>query len=160
MKKILIFLLIIVIGVGITGCVFSTKNNILKKIELEGLNCELQKEINTHRGFLGDKSYFVMMKCLDLNSEKLSKNWKKLPLNDELNTAMEMIQCTDDECKNVYERYEIPNIKNGYYYFLDRHSESKDRYDSSDLNNRFSWNFTLALLDVDKNIIYYYELDT
>ena len=46
------------------------------------------------------------------------------------------------------------------YYFLDRHSESKDRYDSSDLNNRFSWNFTLALLDVDKNIIYYYELDT
>ena len=36
MKKILIFLLIIVIGVGLTGCVFSTKNNILKKIELEG----------------------------------------------------------------------------------------------------------------------------
>ena len=101
-----------------------------------------------------------MMKCFDLNSEKLSKNWKKLPLNDELNTAMEMIQCTDDECKNVYERYEIQDIKNGYYYFLDRHSESKDRYDSSDLNNRFSWNFTLALLDVDKNIIYYYELDT
>lgn len=31
MKKILIFLLIIVIGVGLTGCVFSTKNNILKK---------------------------------------------------------------------------------------------------------------------------------
>lgn len=53
MKKILIFLLIIVIGGGITGCGFSTKNNILKKIELEGLNCELQKEINTHRGFLG-----------------------------------------------------------------------------------------------------------
>ena len=51
----------------------------------------LQKKINTHRGFLGDKYYFVMMKCFDLNSEKLSKNWKKLPLNDELNTAMEMI---------------------------------------------------------------------
>ena len=63
-------------------------------------------------------------------------------------------------CLPVYERYEISDIKNGYYYFLDRHSESKDRYDSSDLNNRFSWNFTLALLDVDKNIIYYYELDT
>lgn len=45
MKKILIFLLIIVIGVGITGCVFSTKNNILKKIELEGLNCKLQKRL-------------------------------------------------------------------------------------------------------------------
>lgn len=44
MKKILIFLLIIVIGVGLTGCVFSTKNNILKKIELEGLNCKLQKK--------------------------------------------------------------------------------------------------------------------
>lgn len=55
MKKILIFLLIIVIGGGITGCGFSTKNNILKKIELEGLNCELQKEINTHRGFLAIK---------------------------------------------------------------------------------------------------------
>lgn len=48
MKKILIFLLIIVIGVGLTGCVFSTKNNILKKIELEGLNCELQKKKLIH----------------------------------------------------------------------------------------------------------------
>lgn len=28
MKKLLMFLLIIVIGVGITGCGFSTKNNI------------------------------------------------------------------------------------------------------------------------------------
>ena len=71
-----------------------------------------------------------------------------------------MEQCDDNGCKNIYERYSIPKIENGYYYFLDRHNESNDKYDDTNLNNRASWNFTLAIMDIDTNIIYYYELDT
>lgn len=135
---------------ALTGCVSLTKNNILKKIEIESANCKIEKDIDTHGGFHGDGDHFAKIKCSDLNYKELANNWKKLPLSDELNYVM----------KNVYEKYSIPHITSGYYYFLDRHSESKNKYDDTDLNNRTSWNFTLALMDIDTNIIYYDELDT
>ena len=76
------------------------------------------------------------------------------------NEATEIKHCNGKDCKNIYERYNIPTIENGYYYFKDRHSESTNKYDYTDINNRPSYNFTFAILDKDTNTIYYYELDT
>ncbi len=59
-----------------------------------------------------------------------------------------------------YERYDIPNINDGYYYFVDRHYDAINKYDDSMLNKRSSYNFCLALYDLENKIIYYYELDT
>ena len=73
---------------------------------------------------------------------------------------MEMKQCGNNGCKNVYEKYNIPKIENGYYFFFDRHSESINKYDDSKINDRSSYNFTIALLDKNTNTIYYYRLDT
>ena len=144
----------------ITGCSFSSKESILKKIEIEENKCKIETDVDTHGGFNGDGDYFAKIKCSDLDYKKLSNNWKKLPLTEELNKVMEMKQCDDKECKNVYEKYSIPNIENGYYYFLNRHSESNNKYDDTNLNTDSSWNFTLAIMDMNSNIIYYYELDT
>ena len=54
----------------------------------------------------------------------------------------------------------IPEVENGYYYFLDRHSQSTNpKYDSGVLG-RASYNFTIAIYDEDRQTLYYAELDT
>ncbi len=54
----------------------------------------------------------------------------------------------------------IPRIEQGYYYFLDRHTDAKNKHDDTDLRNRYSYNFSLAMYDSKTDKLYYYELDT
>lgn len=152
MKKLLLIIILIV-----CGC---SNSNIINNIEMNNYNCKIVQKIDNHSGFFGDGDYFAKIKCTNINYDKLSKHWKKLPLSNQLIEATNIDICDSKGCFNIYEKYNIPNITNGYYYFLDRNSESKDKYDDTYLNNRHSHNYTLALLDKDTNIIYYYELDT
>lgn len=155
MKKIpLIFVLLIICGCS------STSSNIINKIEMNNNNCRIVKQVDNHGGFLGDGNYFAKIKCSNIKEEELSNHWKKLPLSSSINEAINIDSCNSEGCLNIYEKYNIPNINNGYYYFLDRNSESNNKYDDTDLNNRYSYNYTLALLDKNTDIIYYYELDT
>ena len=158
MKKVIYSLIFIVVLSLMTGC--SKKDTILKNIEINENKCEIEKEADTHGGFLGDGDYFAKIKCPKIDYDNLSKKWKKLPLSKELKEIVEMEKCDDKDCKNIYERFSIPDIKIGYYYFINRQSDSEDKNDDTKLNEKSSWNFTLAILDKAKNIIYYYELDT
>ena len=56
----------------------------------------------------------------------------------------------------------IPEISNGYWFVLDRHSAAKSKYNEKDIfkEDRYSYNFTVAVFDIDKNVLYIYELDT
>ena len=54
----------------------------------------------------------------------------------------------------------IPEVENGYYYFLDRHSQSTNPKDDSGVLDRASYNFTIAIFDTDQQTLYYMELDT
>lgn len=155
MKKI-IFLLTILI---ICGC-SSNNKNIISKIELDNNNCKIVTQKDNHSGFNGDGDYFAKIKCSYIKYNKLSTNWKKLPLSNSLIEATNIDSCDSKGCYNISEKYNIPNITNGYYYFLDRHQKSNNKYDDKNLNNRTSYNYTLAILDKDTNTIYYYELDT
>ncbi len=155
MKKIIIFLLLIVIA---KGCSSGNIETISKRIEISLDNCQIVSEKDTHSGFLGDGDYFAKITCSIPIS--LSSNWKILPLTDSINQIMSMKQCSDGGCKDVYEKYNIPKLEKGFYFFVDRHSEAKDKYDDSKLNNRSSYNFTLAIYDSSSNTIYYYKLDT
>ena len=80
-----------------------------------------------------------------------SEIWRKLPLPENLDTFL--YQPYDDEVS-------IPEIQDGYYYFYDRHSESTNPYDDSELFQRFSFNFTFAIYDQSSNQIYLIEYDT
>ena len=51
----------------------------------------------------------------------------------------------------------MPEVENGYYIVIDRHSQ-KDEND--DILGRASYNFTMAIYDTDANILYYCEFDT
>ena len=67
---------------------------------------------------------------------------------------------------NIYQSYMLaeeaymPAIDNGYYMFKDRHSESKDSRDDSELFDRNSYNFSIAIYDCDTDKMYYFEFDT
>ena len=157
MKKILYIVFLIII---LTGCSNSEINNISNKLEIDNLNCQIEESIDTHGGFLGDGDYFVKLNCKDYQDTEIKINWKELPLSTELQNVMDMKYCDGKGCLNVYERYQIPNITKGYYYFLDRHSESTNKKSAENINNRASYNFTLGIYDSVNKILYFYELDT
>ena len=41
----------------------------------------------------------------------------------------------------------VPEITNGYYFFLDRHSQSTDPHDDTNVLSRASFNLTIAIYD-------------
>ena len=152
MKKIIILpLLLLVTGCSILNC---SNDSIISDMGITNNTCEIVKEKDTHSGFLGDGDYFAKIKCNNLKVSDLTKSWYTLPLSEEIKEVTEMKQCNDKDCKDIYERYNIPSIDNGYYYFLDRQKSD------TNINERSSYNFTLAIADLDNSIIYYYELDT
>ena len=48
----------------------------------------------------------------------------------------------------------------GWYYFYDRHTESLNRNDPSDILERSSFNFDIAIYDADTDTLYYISIDT
>ena len=50
----------------------------------------------------------------------------------------------------------MPEIREGYYRLIDRHAEAGE----SDILERSSFNFTLALYDTGADTLYFFELDT
>lgn len=122
------------------------------------------EELDTHGGFQGEGSYYLILDCSN-NKEKsleIIENWNKLPLSKSLNYIM--YGKVKDGLTYGYElakkEAHIPEIKNGYYMFEDRHSESKDSKDDTELLDRHSYNFSIAIYDCDTDIMYYFEYDT
>lgn len=152
---------VIILFITITSCYHDKRiSHIEKYIETKIGKCELVREINTHGGFLGDGDYFIELNCSKLDDTEIKINWKKLPVSEELQKPLELKQCRGDGCKDIYERYNIPNIENGYYYFYDRHSDTTNYRNEELINERSSYNFSVGLYDVDHKTLYFYELDT
>ena len=154
MKKILVLIICVLL---LSGCSRRKTNEILSYVEVAGTNCVLDNEKDSHGGFLGDGDYYARIKC---DSVELLNSWKELPLPEEIEEIMSMEQCTEKDCKTPYDRYNIPKLENGKFIFIDRHSESTNKYEYKEINDRASYNFTLGLLDIENNTVYVYELDT
>ena len=121
------------------------------------------EEKDTHGGFHGDGSYYLILDCSQ-NSNKaheIIKGWTELPLSDNLDLAM-----YGGEKGAVSYGYKFaedahwPTINNGFYKFVDRHSESVNESDDTNLLNRHSFNFSVAIYDLDTETLYYFEIDT
>jgi len=118
--------------------------------------------IETHGGFLGDGDTFIEMQFLNEDFEKRiceTEGWKEIPLTENLEIVIHGISNEEREWEARIAG-EIPTIKKGYYYFVDRHYESVDKYDDSEIFNRSSYNYTIAIYDADMMILYYCEEDT
>ena len=122
------------------------------------------EELDTHGGFQGEGSYYLALDCSENKekSHKIIKDWNKLPLSKNLNYIMygEVRDGLTYGYELAKKEAHIPEIKNGYYMFEDRHPESKDSRDDTDLLDRHSYNFSIAIYDCDTDIMYYFEYDT
>jgi len=121
------------------------------------------EELDTHDGFQGEGLYYLILDCSHnkTKSMQIVKNWKKLPLSENLNYIM--YGEVKDGLTYGYElakEAHIPKIENGYYIFKDEHSQSKDSTDDTELLDRHSYNFSIAIYDCDTDQMYYFEYDT
>lgn len=167
MKRILVIgtLLLTII---ISGCSIETNQDYIEKqinIEIpDVLNIEYMDD---HGGFHGDGEKFAKIvfdnkNGLDILSQiEKSNRWNKLPLTENLNLIMYGgVKDNIEYSYNLAEKSEIPEIKNGYWYFIDRHSESLHPEKDNELFDRHSFNFTIAMYDTNNNTLYYFEFDT
>lgn len=121
------------------------------------------EELDTHGGFQGEGSHYLILDCSDNKQKALEiiKNWNKLPLSENLNLVM-----YGGEKDGVIYGYElakeahIPKIESGYYIFDNSQLKGKDNGDDSELFNRYSFNFEIAIYDCDTDRMYYFEFDT
>ncbi len=122
------------------------------------------EEADTHGGFHGDGSYYLILDCSEnaTLAREIVKDWKPFPLTESLELAMYggTRGIVSYDGYRFAEEAHWPRINNGVYRFVDRHSDSTDQGDDTDLLNRASFNFTIAAYDFDTNRLYYFEMDT
>lgn len=122
---------------------------------------------DTHGGFHGDGETLAIVKfdgdtAQSVRAEILEQaDWKRLPLTESLGVMM--YGGVKNGITYAYEYAELlqmPHIENGYWYFEDRQIESGLSREGQDLFPRASQNFTIAIYDLNTDILYYLEVDT
>ena len=123
------------------------------------------ENIDTHGGFHGDGQSLTVWNSI-LEQILTDPDWKELPMTDNLEALLcgvvydtglsitEIGPCVD------FSEEQLPQIQNGYYYFVDRQAESEMQHSDAQIMERASLNFSIALYDVDTDTLYYIEVDT
>lgn len=168
MKKYKLIICLSISIMAITGCSMeSNKDYIAKQIKIEIPHVLNIEHMDDHGGFHGDGQRFAKIEFDKNNGSNIisqiekSEIWNEMPLTENLNTIMyggvkDNVEYTD----KFAEKFGIPEIENGYWYFIDRHSKSTQPKSDIELLNRHSINFTLSMYDRDNNTLYYFEFDT
>lgn len=128
---------------------------------------DIVSEADSHGGFHGDGTKITVLHFTDSSFEsemEENEKWHALPLPEELETVV-YGRTEANSTAGPFIGYnsvdmEIPEITNGYYYFKDRHSESGDPYDSSQILERHSYNFTILIYDCETDLMYICKEDT
>ena len=120
--------------------------------------------VESHGGFNGDGMTFCSLEITnDDTVEEIKSEWKELPLTDNLTIiAYGVKDGTSSIGPHISEdgKALFPIVENGYYYFYDRHSDSKDHFDDTNVLDRSSFNFVVAIFDTDTNRLHYSKFDT
>ena len=162
MKKTISFIMIAALIFTLSAC--GTNDNNKKTILdiSEMLDIEISQE--SVIGKQNDDNGFVSLEITDTNTvDEIKSEWKELPLTENL-TAL--VYGLEDETSSIGPYISedgealFPKVENGYYYFYDRHSESKDHFDDTNVLSRHSFNFVIAIFDTDTNRLYYSKFDT
>ena len=161
-------LLLITIVLLLISCSSQSINKIISK----SLGVEIPKSIkidyeDTHGGFLGDGDTVAVIEFDESTGEEIqseilnNKDWYNLPLSENLNLIMYGGEKNNINYGfNLAEKLDMPAIENGYYFFVNRHSNRVSSKDDSDLFDQHSFNFTIAIYDIDTQTLYYLEFDT
>lgn len=170
-KRWSILLLTLILLLTMTGCRAEKTSNVLseisKTIGVDVSAGEVISESDRHGGFHGDGDTVVVIQFSDTSfSNQIEDNgdWNAMPLTDNLTALVYGIHTESSSIGPMIHGGDnipvIPEIENGYYYFKDRHYESSDPKDDTNVLGRASYNFTIAIYDTDTQKLYYLELDT
>ena len=119
---------------------------------------------DTHGGFHGDGETIATIEFTKSIAEKIRKdiadnmNWNSLPLSE--NHDILMYGGTKEGITfsyNYAELLNMPRIENGYWFYEDRQPESTLSREEEDLIPLLSYNFTIAIYDLDTDTLYYLE---
>lgn len=116
---------------------------------------------DSHGGFHGDGSTIAVVRIRPSLEDQFLRNipsnpsWHPLPLSDSLLALMQRSFPGENG-----EPFQPPTPEQGWYYFYDRHSESTDPTDDSDLFSRGSFNYDLAIYDEAEKTVWFFALDT
>ncbi len=169
MKKLLAACAVI-LAVLIAGNVYRTSDAAKMKRWSKELGVPLKdgqivQYADSHGGFLGDGMTKAVIQFSDSEVlEEIEKQWESVPLTENL-AQMAYGAESEEFYRNPLIQNEdgtpfFPKVTDGYYWFMDRYSQSADPRDDSDLLNRHSYNFTLAVYDSGSNKLYYAVVDT
>ena len=99
-----------------------------------------------------------MLQALDgslLEQIRTDGRWRPLPMDK---TTRILAYGYDDGTTSIgpyLGEVALPEIQNGYYRLIDRHSDT-----DTGILDRYSFNFTLGVYDSDTNTLYCCEVDT
>ena len=157
-----IAILFIVLHIAKVPTVFNT-GYLYRECGINENKCELVSKTDSHGGFHGDGTYSAVYDCTACKDYilKIVQKWNRFPLSENL----ELILYGGEKDGLTY-GYELakgigfPKISDGYWFFLDRHSERKNSNSDEELFVRYSFNFSVAIYDADSNMLYYIREDT
>ena len=85
-----------------------------------------------------------------LNNIKENPNWKKTKLDEKVDEKIKYYTRED-----IY--YQIPTVENAYWIFTNRSHGVPDKHNIEEVSHYYA--VSLGILDLDNNILYYYEYD-
>ena len=107
---------------------------------------------------------FVTVKIEDEKTDsEIKTEWNELPLTENLTALIYGIESDTSSVGPYITKDDVPlfpEIENGYYYFVDQHTESTDSKDDTEIFDRNSFNLVIAIYDTDTNRLYYCQFDT
>ena len=159
-KTMLLFISILELCFVMSGCGF-LRNSHKVYMGFDKADYTIVAEEDTHGGFNGDGSYYLILDCSAAHDKALDivKEWNPMPLSENLKLIM-----YGGEKDGISYSFELaeeahwPIIEHGYYKFNDKQSD--DPADDSELFNRYSFNFEIAAYDTDNKLFYYFRFDT
>ena len=127
-------------------------------IKLDVLAGGIVEEHISSYGFHGDGETYIQIRFEDDSAilrELEKNNWNHTPVPEDLRrllnymNGMEGIQLPSDE-----------EIGEGYFYFLDRHSDAINRQDSRAALGRYSENLTATFYSIARKTLWYSKFDS
>ena len=162
MKKIVSGLIVIfAMAILVSAC--QSYDDISMVLGADVSAAEVISEGDNHGDFHGDGERYLVFSFEDdafENTIKEDNTWHALPVKEDAVKALLYGLETPEITYGPYLENDLPEIENGYYFFYDRHAESDDPFDSSEVLERSSLNFTVAIYDAEAEKLYYVELDT
>ena len=135
------------------------QRHISESLQIDVSEGVVVNSFDDHSGFQGDGTSYAVLSFDDEELEKLISapgGWHSLPLTDNLETLIYGTR-TETTATGPFIGVTMSRAKKGYWYFYDRQGETTD---DSGVLNRGSYNYTFALYDADKDLLYYCEYDT